>query len=70
MSGPEEVTRDQWEKLVGKQMQIVIGPDGNPGEPTRFAAEDEKGDAWAKWNEARDAKGDKPAGADKPAKPE
>ena len=65
-SGPEEVTRDQWEKLVGKQMQIVIGPDGNPGEPTQFAAEDEKGDEWAKWNEARDSKSEKPAKSDKP----
>ncbi len=61
VAGPEEVTRDQWEKLVGQQMQIVIGPDGSPGEPTRFAAEDEKGDEWAKWNEARDSKSEKPA---------
>ena len=56
VAGPEEVTRDQWEKLVGKQMQIVIGADGKPGEPERFAEDVDKGDAWAKWNEARDGK--------------
>jgi hypothetical protein len=69
VAGPEEVSREQWEKLVGKQMQIVIGPDGTPGEPTRFAAEDEKDDSWARWNEARDSRGDKgekPAKSDKP----
>ena len=67
--GPQEVSREQWEKLVGKQMQIVIGPDGSPGEPTKFAAEDKKDDSWARWNEARDRRGDKgekPAKSDKP----
>jgi len=24
VAGPEEVSRDQWEKLVGKQMEIVV----------------------------------------------
>ena len=56
VAGPEEVSRDQWEKLVGKQMQIVIGADGTPGEPEKFAEDADKGDAWAKWNQQRDAK--------------
>src|SRR2546429_348785 len=54
VAGPDEVNRETWEKLVGKQMQIVIAADGTPGEPTQFAAEDEKDDEWAKWNEKRD----------------
>jgi hypothetical protein len=54
VNGPEEVSRDQWEKLVGKQMQILVTADGRPGEPERFADDVDKSDAWAKWNEARD----------------
>ena len=54
--GPEEVSREQWEKLVGKQMQIVIAADGTPGEPEQFAEDADKNDAWAKWNQERDEK--------------
>jgi ferric-dicitrate binding protein FerR (iron transport regulator) len=53
--GPEEVSREKWEKLVGKQMQIVIAADGTPGDPEKFADDVDKDDAWAKWNQARDA---------------
>jgi ferric-dicitrate binding protein FerR (iron transport regulator) len=56
VEGPGEVTREQWEKLVGKQMQIVIAADGTPGEPEKFAEDADKNDAWAKWNQERDAK--------------
>ena len=52
--GPGEVSRDQWEKIVGKQMQIVIAADGTPGDPEKFAEDADKDDAWAKWNQARD----------------
>ena len=54
--GPEEVSRDQWEKVVGKQMQILIAADGTPGEPERFAEDADHNDAWAKWNQERDEK--------------
>lgn len=53
--GPEEVSRERWEKLVGKQMQIFIAADGTPGEPEKFSDDVDKDDAWAKWNQARDA---------------
>ena len=56
VAGPDEVSREQWEKIVGKQMQILIAADGTPGEPTQFAEDADKDDAWAKWNQARDAK--------------
>jgi ferric-dicitrate binding protein FerR (iron transport regulator) len=56
VEGPGEVTREQWEKLVGKQMQIVIAADGTPGEPEKFAEDVDKSDAWAKWNQERDEK--------------
>ena len=54
VSGPEEVSREQWEKLVGKQMQILIAADGTPGDPEPIAGED---DAFAKWNQQRDDAG-------------
>ena len=54
--GPDEVSREQWEKIVGKQMQIVIAADGTPGEPEPFAEDADKNDAWAKWNQERDEK--------------
>jgi hypothetical protein len=53
--GPDEVSREQWEKLVGRQMQIVIAADGTPGEPEKFSEDADKNDAWAKWNQERDA---------------
>ena len=53
--GPQEVTRDQWEKLVGRQMQIVIAADGTPGEPEEFSPEVDKGDPFARWNQQRDS---------------
>jgi hypothetical protein len=56
VAGPEEVSRERWEKIVGKQMQIVIAADGTPGEPEKFAEDADKDDAWAKWNQERDAK--------------
>jgi hypothetical protein len=57
--GPDEISREQWEKIVGKQMQIVIAADGTPGDPEKFAEDVDKNDAWAKWNESRDAAGAK-----------
>jgi hypothetical protein len=56
VAGPGEISREQWEKIVGRQMQIVIAADGTPGEPEQFAADADKDDAWAKWNQARDEK--------------
>ena len=56
VEGPQEVSRETWEKLVGKQMQIVIAADGTPGDPEKFAEDVDKDDAWAKWNQERDAR--------------
>lgn len=53
--GPQEVTRDQWEKLVGRQMQIVIAPDGTPGDPEPFSPDIDRDDPFARWNLQRDA---------------
>jgi len=56
VSGPEEVSREKWEKIVGKQMEILIAADGTPGDPQAFSEDADKNDAWAKWNQARDEK--------------
>lgn len=56
VEGPQEVSRGEWEKIVGRQMQIVIAADGTPGEPEPVAADADKDDPWAKWNQARDGK--------------
>jgi hypothetical protein len=54
VEGPQEISRDQWEKIVGAQMQVLISADGTPGEPTALSPDSD--DAFAKWNEDRDKK--------------
>jgi hypothetical protein len=55
VQGPQEVTRDQWEKLVGRQMQIFVSADGTPGQPEPFSSEADQDDPFARWNQQRDA---------------
>jgi hypothetical protein len=55
VAGPQEVSRDQWEKLVGRQMQIFISPEGAAGDPEPFSADVDKDDPFARWNQQRDA---------------
>ena len=57
VAGPDEVSRDQWEHLVGRQMEISIAADGTASAPAKFDAAAEKDDDWVKWNQARDAQG-------------
>lgn len=52
--GPREVTREQWERLVGKMMQVAVAPDGTPGDPEAFALAAPGQDEWEEWNRARD----------------
>ncbi|MDF1563503.1 MAG: FecR family protein [Deltaproteobacteria bacterium] len=58
VAGPQQVSKDQWEKLVGEMMSIKIGANGLPAEPEEFAAADEAKSAeaaWVAWNQKRDA---------------
>jgi hypothetical protein len=50
--GPAEVTREEWERIVGAMMLVRVGADGRPGEPERFALEGS--DEWERWNRERD----------------
>ncbi len=59
VSGPKEVSKAEWEKLVSAMMSIKIGANGLPSEPVAFSADEEKHSeeaAWVAWNEERDAK--------------
>jgi hypothetical protein len=57
-SGTVAVRRPEaWEKVVGRQMQILISADGTPGVPAPFTEADEKGDDWSTWNRTRDEQG-------------
>lgn len=49
--------REAWEKVVEKQMQILVSPDGTPGVPAPFTGADEQDDGWAAWNRKLDGQG-------------
>jgi hypothetical protein len=53
-NGPKQISKDDWEKLVGKMMQMRVEADGTPGDPQAFAMADDSGDDWAAWNEKMD----------------
>lgn len=53
VAGPQEVTREQWERLVTAMMQVKVAADGTPAEPQQFAVA--KADEWETWNRQRDA---------------
>lgn len=51
---PQQVTEQQWEEIIlGKLQKLHIGPDGKPGQPTRFDPQAERDD-WTDWNMERD----------------
>ncbi len=55
IAGPSEVTKKEWEKVVGAMMQVKVSAAGEAGEPTKFSEADEAKDAWAMWNRERDS---------------
>ncbi|HET6923210.1 MAG TPA: FecR family protein [Anaeromyxobacteraceae bacterium] len=55
--GPQPVSREQWERLVGKMMQVAVSADGSPGEPEAFALAAPDADPWEAWNRERDGEG-------------
>jgi len=55
VAGPAEVSREQWERLVGAMMEVRVGADGRPGEPTSFALAPAGADDFEAWNRERDA---------------
>jgi hypothetical protein len=55
IAGPEEVSREQWEKVVTSMMQVRVSAEGVPGEPEAFALAGAGADGWEEWNRSRDA---------------
>ena len=52
VQGPQEVTREQWEKIVTTMMEVRVSAVGQPEEPQAFALAPD--DAWESWNRERD----------------
>jgi hypothetical protein len=62
--GPQEVTREQWERIVTSMMEVRVSPEGVPDEPRAFALAGAGRDEWEEWNRDRDRAlglGDEPA---------
>jgi len=50
-----EVSREEWEEIVLKQMmQVVIPAVGKPSPPTRFSIDEDLKEEWVRWNKKRD----------------
>lgn len=54
VAGPREVTREQWERLVGAMMQVKVAADGTPAEPEPFQLAGASADEFEAWNRERD----------------
>jgi hypothetical protein len=54
IAGPQQVSRQQWEKLVSAMMQVRVSAAGVPEEPKKFSEKDEAKDVWSAWNQQRD----------------
>jgi hypothetical protein len=55
VAGPEEVSREQWERIVTSMMAVRVSADGTASEPEAFALAQPGRDEWEEWNRARDA---------------
>jgi len=54
--GPTEVSKHEYEKLLGAMMQVKVSSNGELGEPAAFTEKEEAKDSWVAFNEQRDAK--------------
>ena len=54
IAGPQQVTREQWEKIVTNMMEVRVSSDGTPSEPEKFALASPGEDEWEAWNRDRD----------------
>jgi hypothetical protein len=55
VAGPQQVTREQWEKIVTSMMEVRVSSEGVPTEPEAFAFAAQGQDEWEEWNRSRDA---------------
>lgn len=55
VTGPKQVTKEQWEKIVTSMMAVKVSADGTASEPESFALATQGQDEWEEWNRERDA---------------
>jgi hypothetical protein len=55
IAGPQQVSREQWERIVTSMMLVRVSAEGIPGEPETFALAGAGRDEWEEWNRSRDA---------------
>jgi len=54
VAGPREVSREQWERVVGAMMQVKVAADGTPAQPEPFVLASAEADEFEAWNRERD----------------
>jgi hypothetical protein len=55
VQGPQQITKQQWEELIAKEMQqISVGADGAMSAAEEFTNDSESGDKWVQWNKKLD----------------
>jgi len=55
IAGPQQVSREQWERIVTSMMEVRVSSEGVPTEPETFALAAAGNDEWEEWNRSRDA---------------
>jgi hypothetical protein len=55
VAGPQEVSREQWERIVTSMMEVRVSSEGVPTDPQTFALASAGQDEWEEWNRTRDA---------------
>ena len=55
IAGPQEVSREQWERIVTSMMEVRVSSQGVPTDPQTFALASAGQDEWEEWNRTRDA---------------
>ena len=55
IAGPQQVSREQWERIVTTMMAVRVSSEGVPTEPETFALATAGQDEWEEWNRSRDA---------------
>ncbi len=55
VTGPKEISMEEWVRTVEAMQQITLYPDKAPEDPAKFDAEEDSKDPWVKWNKEMDA---------------
>jgi hypothetical protein len=56
IAGPQQVSREQWERIVTSMMEVRVSSEGVPTDPRTFAMAAAGQDEWEEWNRSRDAR--------------